>query len=419
MTLISRIKDKIFYGWIIVIASLIVIAVLIGIRFSFGVFFKSIQGELDLTRAVTSSVFSVHMLLAAAFAVIGGWAFDRYGPRSIVLLMGLIAGASLLITSQANSLWQLYLSYSLLLAIGTGGIIPVVTATVSKWFDKRRGLAIGLTTSGPGLGTLVMAPLAASLITNFGWRMSYIVLGLVAPLIVVPISTLLRRAPKEIDLLPDGISSSSKTADSSERTAMAQPMGLSLRQALGTRNLWLIWSIFALQTFCLTLILTHVVPYATDMGISITEASTILSVNSGSCFLFRILVGRISDTVGRKVPGIICAIIGAGGLLWLTGAQDLWMFYVFAIVFGLSWGAIGTIYLTLVSEIFGVRSLGVILGILEVGVSVGSAIGPAIGGFIFDLTGSYIMAFSIAAGAMLTIALLAALIRSEKDTRVS
>jgi len=107
-----RIRDKIFYGWIVVAASLVIVSALIGIRFSFGVFFKALEAEFDLTRTATSSIYSVTMLLYVGFAIITGWALDRYGPRLVVSLMGLFTGLGLLITSQATSLWQIYLSYS-------------------------------------------------------------------------------------------------------------------------------------------------------------------------------------------------------------------------------------------------------------------------------------------------------------------
>ena len=411
MSSIPQKKEKPFYGWVIVAASAIIIATFFGSRFSFGVFFKSIQGEFDLTRAATSSVFSVYMILCAVSAIVGGWAFDRYGPRAVVLLMGLMTGASLLITSQTNSLWQIYPSYSLLLAAGTGAGIPVLISTVSKWFDKRRGFAIGIAASGPGVGTLVVPLLSAYLISNLGWRMSYIVLGLIALLIVIPLSRLLRRDPKEMGILPDGVKPGGIEAETAESESVSELTGLTFKQALRTRNYWLIMFIFAFMAFSIGLILTHIVPHATDIGIPIVESSTILSVVSGSQILFRILVGRISDKIGRKIPGIICAIIATAALIWLIDADKLWMFYVFAFFFGLSWGGHGTVYLTLASELFGARSLGMILGALELGVAAGSATGPAIGGLIFDITGSYVMAFSIGAAAMLLVILLTAFIK--------
>ena len=256
MSLVLGIRNKIFYGWVIVAASLVIACTLIGIRLSFGVFFKSLEAEFDLSRTATSSIFSVYMILFAVFAITSGWALDRYGPRLVVCLIGLFAGLSLLITSQTNSLWQLFLSYSLLLSIGTGGIMPVIMAVVSRWFDKKRGFALSIATSGTGLGVSVMAPFAAYMISNMDWRMSYAVLGVIAWLVVISSALLLRRDPAEIGALPDGVKSGVGRIEivGKEESSGLTVIGLSLLQALRTRSFWLMLAVWFLFSLCLTLI---------------------------------------------------------------------------------------------------------------------------------------------------------------------
>jgi len=406
-------KDKIYYGWIVVAASLVIVSTLIGLRFSFGVFFKALAVEFDLTRTATSSIYSVTMLLYVGFTIITGWALDRYGPRLVVGLMGLFTGLGLLITSQAISLWQIYLSYSLLMAMGTGAAMPVMVAVVSRWFDKRRGFALAIATSGSGLGTLVVAPFAAYLISSLGWRMSYVVLGLVVCVVVISSAMLLRRGPGAIGARSDGLESIAGRTELIDREESSYPTGLSLPQVLRTRSFWLLWTVMLLFAVFINLIITHVVPYATDVGITMIEASTILSVAAGFHIVFRLLLGRVSDNIGRMLPGMVSALIGAGALIWLIGSHNLWMFYLFAIIFGLSWGGVAVTVITLPSDIFGRRSIGVIMGTLEVGFSIGSAIGATLGGFIFDVTSSYTMAFIIGAAVMLIMTLLLALTRRE------
>jgi len=349
--MVRRIKDRIFYGWVIVAASLIIAGVFLSIRLSFGVFFKSMQVEFDLTRAATSSLFSTYMVLGAFLGLVCGWATDKYGARRVIFLMGLVTGLSLLITSQANSLWQVFLSYSLLLAIGTGGIIPVLIAAVSRWFDKKRGMAIGITTTGTSLGTLIGAPVAAYLISNLEWRMSYIVMGLVAWVVVFSMAALLRKDPSDIGLLPDGIKPGSVGAKAAGIAEAPNVAELSFRQVLGTRSLWVMVAVFTMFATCFSLIMTHFVPYATDLGISIIEASTVLSVLGGMQIPGRLTVGKISDIIDRKVLGIICAFLLTGALVLLTRSHTLEMFYVFAGVWGFSMGGFGVIILTLPGEI--------------------------------------------------------------------
>jgi MFS family permease len=174
-----------------------------------------------------------------------------------------------------------------------------------------------------------------------------------------------------------------------------------------------VWLLFA---FCLTLIITHVVAYATDIGISTIEASTVVGIMGGANILGRLLMGPVSDNVGRKIPGVFCAVIGAVALVWLIYSHNLWMFYLFAVVFGFSWGGIGVTLASLVGDIFGGRSLGTIMGVLEIGFAMGSAIGPAVGGFVFDVTGNYILAFATAAAIMLIAGVLIAL--TKRETKV-
>ena len=411
-------RDKIFYGWVVVAASLVIAAILQGIRLSFGVFFKSLESEFSLNRVAISSVYSVYMVFSAVFTIVGGWALDRYGPRRIIFIMGLLTGLSLLLTSQTNSFWQLFLSYSLLLAIGTGARYSVTISTVSRWFDKKRGLALGITSSGSPLGIIVMVPFAAYLISNFDWRMSYVVLGLVAWLVVISLSMLLRKDPGEIGVLPDGEKLSEGRTELRDREESIQLTGFPLLQAFRTRNFWLTWTAWLFSGLSLHLVLAHVVPYTTDMGISIIEAVTIFSIIGGSNLLSRVLSGRVSDTLGRKVPGIICALFQAGVLVWLIWVQDLWMFYLFAIAFGLSWGGISVFLTAFLVDIFGTRNLGVILGTIEMGFTLGAAIGPAIAGLIFDVTNSYTIAFVIGAAVMLIAALLLALVKREPNRSI-
>jgi MFS family permease len=198
----SRIKDKLYYGWVVVIAFFVITIIASGILSTFGVFFKSLVSEFGLTRAETSGVYSVYMLFCCVFSIIGGWGADKFSPKILMSLMGLFTGLSLILTSQAQSLWQLFVVYSFLFAMGTAGVFAVSSSIITRWFDKKRGLAIGLTTSGVGLGTVIMAPFAAYLIVTLGWRMSYMVMGIIAWLFFIPMAMLLKKDPREMDSSP-------------------------------------------------------------------------------------------------------------------------------------------------------------------------------------------------------------------------
>jgi len=412
-----RLKDGLFYGWVVVIACLIITTVVYGINYSFGVFLESLESEFGLTRGMTSVVFSVYMLLSCMFGILGGWAVDKYGPRVVALFIGLLTGLSLLLTSQANGSWQLFITYSLLLPLGTGSTYIVIMATVSRWFDKKRGFALGIASSGSGLGAFLMAPFATYLIANVGWRMSYVIIGIIAWVVMIPLSRLLKKSPSEIDALPDGIeSASSETRVEEERREYILLAGFSLPQASKTSGFWLLQAIWLLYSFCYLLVMTHIVPYAVDIGIPAMEAAFILSLIGGSNVAGRLLMGRVSDNIGRRTTTIICALLVSGVMTWLIWSRDLWMLYLFGIVCGFSFGGIDPVLTALTSDTFGLRSIGVIMGILNVAFGIGSAIGPAVGGFVFDVSKSYSMAFLAGALAMLIVALLLVLIKKPRRT---
>ena len=416
----SRLKDRIFYGWVIVITVFVISTIISGIRTSFGVFFKSLESEFNLTRAATSAILSTNMVLGCVFDVLGGWACDRYGPRMVILLMGLITGISLLLTSQANSAWQLFITYSLLLAMGTMPIFTVTVSTVSRWFDKKRGLVVGISSAGGGLGMVIMAPFATYLISNFGWRWAYIIIGVIAWVIVIPLSRLLKRSPDEIGLLPDGakLDSRERQVPKPQTEESTPPAALTLSQASRTRSFWLLMFthfFFATNHF---LVITHLVPHVTDMGISAGQAATLLSLIGGVTIASMAIMGSVSDRIGRKTAVIVCSLVQTGSMVWLVWVQDLGMLYLFALVYGLTRG-IPAIFGALIGDTFGLRQIGTLVGVLGIGIGIGAAFGPAIGGLIFDVSNSYSMAFIIGATAMLVVALLITLVRRETGRATS
>ncbi len=406
-----------FYGWVVVIAFLIIGTMLIGIPLSFGVFFKSIASEFNLTRAVTSTILSTNIILASICAFLGGWASDRYGPRIVILLMGILAGFSLLLTSQASSPWQLFVTYSLLLSIGTGATFVILAATVARWFYKKRGLALGIAGSGQGLGPVIMAPLATYFIVNSDWRTAYIVIGIIAWLTVIPISLLLKKGPAEIGAQPDG--TNSHLYDIANEGKSSQPSTFSLLQILRNRNFWFIlfmWIFFASGKF---LIFTHLVPHATDMGFSAGEAATVLSLIGVAIIAGRVLIGSISDKIGRKLAIIICALLLAVAMIWLIYSVELWMLYLFALFFGFAIGGFACCVGALISDTFELDTIGANMGLLEIGAGIGGAIGPAMGGLIFDFSSSYSIAFSMAAAALIAAAVLTGLVRRTTDKHIA
>lgn len=409
-------KKEFYHGWI-VLAILFVIGVVIsGMHYSFGVFLKFLQEDFGWGRASTSGVYSAYVVLSAVFAIFAGWALDRYSARAVFTTMGLFTALSLLLTSQVGSPWQLYLTYSLLLAIGNGGRYVVSMATANRWFTRRRGLVLGVVGSGFNVSMMVMGPFSAYLISGYGWRSSFLIIGLITFFIIIPCSQLLRRSPSEIASLPQGNGLEATDYESPLGQSCSRTEGLSLSQAMGTRNLWLLSLTMFLFSYCVYAVIIHLVPHATDLGIPTIQAASLLTFIGGGGIAGRLLLGRVSDNIGRKRAYMICPLLMAGAMLWLIESSDLWMLYLFAIVFGFAFGGFSSTGAAIFGDTFGLRHLGVIMGFAEIGWQLGAAIGSISAGYIFDISDSYVFAFIAGIITSLITAILILFLREPKSS---
>ena len=392
-------KSSFFYGWVILAACLGINAVIHGIRYSFGVFFKSISGQFDLSRGATAGITSTYFILCALFGLLGGFLMDKYGARKVMLPMGIITGISLIATSQATAGWQLYLTYSLLLAAGTGAVYSVLMTTAQRWFIGRRGTAIGIVSSGVGVGTLIMTPLSAWLIAQYGWRQTFFGMGIVLGLIMVVLALFLKKEP--------AASLQNRTAGG-DIAEPEQTQSFTLSQAMKTANYWLLATIWFCWSFSVLMVMTHLVPHLTDIGVESTTAAFIGGLIGIISIAGRLGIGWISDRIGRRPSIILTVLLQAGALYMLAWSTQIWLFYVFAVVFAIGYGGLDPATLGSIGDIFGLRNLGKITGGLTFFFAVGAACGSAAGGLIYDATGSYFLAFLLT-GILMTIAAICAL----------
>jgi MFS family permease len=405
----DRFKENLSYGWIAVIVLFIIAATLHGFRVSFGIFFQSIASEFRLTRGATSGVFSVYVAFGCLFSVLAGWGLDRYGPRIILFIMGLFTGFSLIFASRANAYWQLLIAYSLFLSIGTGSTYVVTMSTISKRFNKSRGLALGITSSGAGLGAVLIAPFATYLISSFGWRKSYVIMGLIGWLVTIPLSQLLRNAPSEIATLSDEakVDSTKKVVipELNFKTASIESTKIPFRDAVTGRNFYLLGVIWGSYAFCTYLVFTHIVIHIIDNGISAKQAALVISLIGGAGTVGRIALGIASDRFGIKTTAISCSLLQAAAMLWLIWIHSIGMFYLFAIIYGFANGGFVPASTSLAGSLCRAVDIGKVFGLLDIGWGIGAALGPAAGGLIFDITNSYVISFLIAALIMFLAAL--------------
>lgn len=325
-------QPRVFYGWFIVIAGFCIQMVSWGILTAFGVFFNPLLGEFGWARATLSGAHSVAILVLGFTGIIVGRLGDRFGPRMVMVGCGVLFGLGYLLMSQINAVWQLYLFYGVVVGIGVSGSDVLLLSTVARWFVKKRGMTSGIVKVGTGVGMLIMPVAANWLISANGWRNSYIILGSVALVLIVLMALFLRRDPSQKGLVPYG------EEKASTGSLNSVDKGHSLREAIATRPFWMLCIVFLLIFFCAQAILVHIAPHALELGISATGAASVLATIGGTSIAGRFIMGSAGDRVGIKLTTVICLAILAVALFWLQLAGELWMLYLFALMYGFAHG---------------------------------------------------------------------------------
>ena len=384
----DSVRAKYFYGHNIVAAGFIIQGVCIGAMFTYGVFFREFQAEFGWSRAMISGASSLAFLIMGAVGILAGRLNDRIGPKIIIVVSGISFGMGYLLMSRMQALWQLYLLYGLLVGVGLSTHDVITLSTVARWFNRRRGMMSGIVKVGTGAGQLLVPLIATSLIAVFGWRNAYLIIGAVSMMALVAAAQVLHRDPQALGLMPDG--DSNGPSGSSEDFGEA---GLPLQTAVRSRQFWTICIAEFAIFFCLLTIIVHIVPHATDLGLSPARSAAVLATIGGVSMLGRIVMGTWNDRIGGKRSLIICFILLLGSLLWLQVAVEAWMLFLFAVVYGLAHGGFFTVMSPMVAELFGTGSHGLLFGLVLAGGTIGGAMGPLLAGRAFDLTGSYRMVF--------------------------
>ena len=378
-----------FYGYVLVIASVCIMALFVGTLGAFGVFFKPLLNEFGWTRATVSGAFSLCWILQGALALIMGKLTDRFGPRFVMTLCSLFLGIGYLSMSRLGSIRHFYFLYGII-GVGMSGLNVALVSTAARWFIKRRGLMTGIILAGGGLGTLTSPPLAHWLISSFSWRQSYAIMGAVVLIMAILAAQFLRRDPAKMGQLPYGYDSVGDT----DLVKGSEAEGGSFKETVRIKSLWMIAGMFFSLGFCLYVIIVHIVPHATDLGISASRAATLLAVAGGVAIVGRIVLGSAGDKIGNRRTFIVSMALMTFSLLLFIMAKEYWMLFIAVMIISFSWG-VGVLGSPIIAEFFGLKALGMNVGVINLCYSVGAAAGPFMAGFIFDTTRSYRTAFML------------------------
>ena len=375
-----------YYGYIVVACAFMIMLVTYGTSHAFGVFFKPLITEFGWTRAMTATAQSLAIFMHGVFYIVMGRLNDRYGPRIVLTVCGLSLGLGFVLMSQVTMLWQMYLFYGLVIALGMSGYVPLVS-TIAKWFEKKRGMMTGIVLLGAGLGTMVIPPLAERLISIYDWRISYGIIGVLSWVIMLFAAQFLRQSQHEKE--SGAVHSYNSPVQDNSRTASS----VTLRQVVRTQQFWFLLGLLACQRYIVQAVLVHIVPNAMDLGFTATTAAALLTIIGGVSLVGRVAIGSLGDRIGNKMAIALCYSALTVALCAVVAINQIWMVYLFAIAFGLLYGGMYTLGSPMTAELFGLRSHGFIFGILSFGGTIGGAFGPALTGHVYDINGSYDTAF--------------------------
>lgn len=393
-----RERRGIFYGWWVVVGTMALMFLSYGIRYSFGVFLVPLTNEFGWTRTMTAGVFSLYMVVYGVGSLLLGSLADRYGPRVICSVGAVFLGGGLLVATFTTDLWQLYLSYGLLTALGAGAMYVPPGATLTNWFVRRRGLALGLGQIGVGMGTFVMNPVSAALVTSSGWRMAFTLTGAATVVVgVVIAAALMRRRPEDMGLLPDGDPPQEIAGlgqDVLKAAGHNAERDLGLVQAMRTYQFWVFLAGYLLAVTGIQAIYVHLVAYATDVGISPMVAASVVGFIGLISVAGRIGIGWLGDRIGRRQALVLILVMLAATMWWLMAVRDVGMLWAWAAVYAFFYGGIGPTTSGFLADRFGRTFMGSILGASTVAAGVGGAIGPVYAGWLYDSTGSYLGAYT-------------------------
>ena len=380
-------KTGLFYGYIVGVAGLITSLIMVGTYHSFGIFFKPMAADFGWSRALVAGSRALSHFLYGLLGIVAGKLTDKFGPRVVLIGCGLFLGLGHLLMSEVSSIWQLYLFYGLLAGIGASGIDTPVLSTIARWFSKRRGTITGIVKTGGGIGILSIPLLANWLILNYSWRDAYVIIGLITIIGVIVAAMFLKRDPAQVGQLPDGAQKIVGVGLSVDTRQF------SLRDVLSTRQFWIMSAVWFSISFSVQIVMVHTAPHVTDLGISATSAATVVSTIGGFSIIGRLGLGTVSDLLGKKPAFIIALLSLTASIIMLLYARETWMFYVFTFLYGIAHGSFFTLISPMLAELFGLGSLGTILGAVMFIGTFGGTLSPVLAGRIFDTTGSYQGAF--------------------------
>jgi MFS family permease len=379
-------------SWLILIGAFTAFTIGAGLMHSYAVFLIAFIEAFGWSRAETSVAYSVSQLVAGGTSPVVGGLVDRLGPRRLLLLGGGLLVLGLIGSSMITSLWQIVILYGVVMTFGANCLgLVVFVPLLSRHFVRRRGMAISIVQSANGFARALSAPLVQALITGVGWRMTYIAEAAFMAALVLPLAAWFHNVETpRLGRVRAG------AAAPASLPMVAPRGGWTLAEAIRTPHFWLLFAVYLFTGLGSFFVSLHQLAFAVDRGFDKLYAAEVLGMGAFLAIFGTIITGTLSDYIGREVSAIMAygfSIVGVICALFITNPSQHWLLWLHACLFGLTWGARGPAITAKTADLFPGAQLGSILGVITIGSGVGSALGSWGAGYIFDISGSYELAF--------------------------
>ena len=377
-----------YYGWIMLpTAMLAAIATSPGQTFGVSVFNPSFRLTLGLSHSQLTGAYMVGTLLAALPQPYIGGLMDRYGIRRVMFIIVILLGLACIFMSQVQNLLMLSLAFFLLRLLGQGALSLLANNTLAMWFQVRLGTVAGLMNAGVAGSIALLPPLILVLITQFGWRGAYAMLGVLVWLVMLPLVLLFyRNRPEDVGQLLDG-RSSSETATAIEDTNNA--VSFSLGEARRTRAYWILLILAAAWALIITGIFFNIVPIFTNQGLTDANAAGTFTTLALAMAAMQLIGGVLADHIRLNWLAAICTALVTAGIWVLSRSDSVILGHLYALLIGMGQGLFGAVNNTVWVRYYGRGHLGRIRGSVAMAMVAGSSAGPFIMGVTYDLFGNY------------------------------
>jgi len=399
-------KPGFFYGWLVLAGAFIISGIALSMRYSFSVFLPALLDEFGWARADAALAASIGVLVYGLASPMTGFFVDRFGPKKVLFAGSILISGGLLLCSTINSLMMFYIAFGFITAFGINcTAFPVHNVYIPHWFVRKRGLAFGIVMAGGGMASMI-AGFYQGFLGSLGWRGAYVALAVIASAVILPITFfIIKKTPQEMGQLPDGMAEAPGPEAAAARKKLMEAVIVdkkwaavdwTLGKALKTPRLWFMMLWFCTYGFSFNLILMHMPTFARGLGFSAALAAAVFSLQGFSNLAGKFALGFVSDRLGREMTFSLFGVAMIGGItcLWATraGGSPV-LLYVWAILYGLTMGAAGPVGFAGLADMFFGKGYGTINGFCLAGVGIGGFAGPWVGGKIYDVTGSYDMAW--------------------------